>query len=70
MSERDIDELFRRFAILDAELKEIRKELAEVKQQSPSTAWYQKYGTNGSVAYNVTENKQWIPQWEERPDEN
>ncbi len=45
MTDLDIDELFRRFAILDAELKEIRRELAEVKQQSCSTAWSQKYVT-------------------------
>ncbi len=55
MSERDIDELFRRFAILDAELKEIRKELTEVKQQSSSTAWYQKHGTTGPVAYSFSD---------------
>ena len=31
MSERDIDELFRKFATLDAELKELRREISQLK---------------------------------------
>lgn len=31
MSDRDIDELFRKFAILDTELKQLRKEVGEIK---------------------------------------
>ena len=44
MSERDIDELFRKFSILDAELKQLRVEVGEIK-------WYQQHGTKGAVAY-------------------
>lgn len=64
MSDRDIDELFRRFADLDRELKELRTEVNQLK-------WYQQHGTNGAVAYSATpEKKQWVPQWEENLEPN
>lgn len=47
MSDRDIDELFRRFYDLDRELKELRTEVSQLK-------WYQQHGTNGAVAYSTT----------------
>ena len=46
MSQIDIDELFRKFTILDAELKELRKEVGEMK-------WYAQHGTTGAVAYSA-----------------
>lgn len=57
MTDRDIDELFRRFADLDRELKELRTEVNQLK-------WYQQHGTNGAVAYSANSAK-WVPQWEE-----
>ena len=50
-SDRDIDELFRKFAILDAELKELRKEVGEMKFSQ----------THGGISIS----KSTIPQWEE-----
>lgn len=47
MSDRDIDELFRRFADLDRELKDLRTEVNQLK-------WYQQHGTNGAVAYSAS----------------
>lgn len=35
MSDRDIDELFRRFADLDRELKELKAEVGEIKRFQP-----------------------------------
>jgi len=63
-SDRDIDELFRKFTELDAELKELKKEVSEIK-------WYQQHGTKGTVAYSAaylqpSTKPSWpIPQWEE-----
>lgn len=46
-SDIDIDNLFKKFAILDAELKELKKEIGEIK-------WFVKHGTTGAVAYCAT----------------
>lgn len=46
MSDRDIDELFRKFKELDVELKELRREVSEIK-------WYTQHGTSGAVAYSA-----------------
>lgn len=50
-SDRDIDELFRKFAILDAELKELRKDVGEMKFSQ----------THGGISIS----KSTIPLWEE-----
>lgn len=64
MSQLDIDELFRKFGILDEELKQLRKEVGEIK-------WYAQHGTTGAVAYSVTTAKKpWVPQWEEHLSDN
>lgn len=58
MSDRDIDELFRRFYDLDRELKELRTEVNQLK-------WYQQHGTNGAVAYSATARYPGKEEWRE-----
>lgn len=60
----DFVQLYVRLEKLDAELKELRKEVGEIK-------WYQQHGTAGSVAYSTTQpKKQWVHQWEENLSDN
>jgi hypothetical protein len=51
----DIDELFRKFAQLDNELKQLRQ---EVNQLKPIDFYQAKAGP-------ATKPKCWVPQWEE-----
>lgn len=51
----DIDELFRKFAQLDSELKQLRQ---EVNQLKPIDLYQAK-------AVPATKPKSWVPQWEE-----
>lgn len=47
MSSLDIDKLYQKFVELDKELKELKKEVSEIK-------WKQQYGHSGDVAYSAT----------------
>lgn len=47
MSSLDIDKLYKKWVELDKELKELKKEVSEIK-------WKQQYGHSGAVAYSAT----------------
>lgn len=70
MTQIDIDALFRKFAELDVELKQLRKEVGEMKWYAASQT--QHHGTTGAVAYSATasNSKSWLPQWEENLSDN
>lgn len=64
MTDTDLLLIYKRFEEIDRELKELRKEVGEVK-------WYQQHGTTGPVAYSAPQpKKQWVPQWEENLSDN
>lgn len=44
MTETDLILIYKRFEEIDRELKDLRKEVGEIK-------WYQQHGTTGAVAF-------------------
>lgn len=46
MSDYDFIQLYKKLEVLDRELKELRREVGEMK-------WYQQHGTTGAVAYSA-----------------